>query len=145
MSVHDRIGLKQNIQDAFKNAKKGVVYTGLEPIPQSAKVSYVVIGCQFQGYVFFFDRVCGLFDSSSTLFVSRVRFLENTRISERCCELVRAGARLVYSCPDMYDVEIRNGNASFVFGMAFPVVTLIERVTGCEAYNLGKPYVTSGA
>jgi hypothetical protein len=44
-----RTGLKQNVQDAFKNAKKGAVYTGLDPIPSATNVAYVVIGCQFEG------------------------------------------------------------------------------------------------
>jgi HAD superfamily hydrolase (TIGR01450 family) len=119
-------GLIENVRQAFKRAKRGRVYAKDEPVASNdddaadddgsdnvdggaTKVAYVVIGSVHE---------------------------ENTRFSERAAEFVRNGARLVYTCPDWFD---RDNAGRLAFGMPMPLVTLIEKTTGCESYNLGKP------
>jgi ribonucleotide monophosphatase NagD (HAD superfamily) len=104
-------GLVENIREAYKKgAKRGCVYTGSDVVDvASSDISYVVVGCVHQ---------------------------ENTRNSERACDFVRKGARLLYSCPDMFD---RDPQGRCVFGMAMPLVNLIQTICTCEGYNLGKP------
>eukprot|EP00051_Salpingoeca_urceolata_P011698 m.145218 g.145218 ORF g.145218 m.145218 type:complete len:461 (+) comp17218_c0_seq2:256-1638(+) len=55
--------------------------------------------------------------------------------TERSAEFIARGARLVYTCPD-YFARRPDG---WEFGTPKPTVELLERVTGCESYNLGKP------
>lgn len=70
-------GLIENIQTAYKKAKKAKVYSKNDEIDDNAPlVNYVVIGSVHE---------------------------ENTRYSERAAEFVRQGARLVYTCPDWFD------------------------------------------
>jgi HAD superfamily hydrolase (TIGR01450 family) len=104
-------GLFENVQQAYDEAAvNGRMYKGDEPLDAGArKVTYVVVGCTFS---------------------------ENTRNSERAVEFVRQGARLVYSCPDYYDVM---ANGSFHLGMAMPLVDLICKICNVTAYNVGKP------
>jgi HAD superfamily hydrolase (TIGR01450 family) len=62
---------------------------------------------------------------------------DNTRDIERAAEYVRKNeARVVYTCPDYYDVY---ADGRLAFGMPMPVVDLLERVLGCASYGLGKP------
>lgn len=103
-------GLFENIQNAYDEcATNGRMYKQQEPLADGAKVTYVVIGCTFA---------------------------ENTRNSERAVEFVRQGARLVFSCPDYYDVY---ADGHFHLGMAMPLVDLICKICNVTAYNVGKP------
>jgi len=103
-------GLIENIQSAYKKAKKAKVYSKNDEIDDDAPlVNYVVIGSVHE---------------------------ENTRYSERAAEFVRQGARLVYTCPDWFD---RSHDGKLAFGMPMPLVQLIQKTVGCGAYNMGKP------
>lgn len=61
---------------------------------------------------------------------------ENTRDIERAAKCLRAGAKLVYSCPDWYD---KYADGALSFGMPMPVVNLLEKTCSVDSYNLGKP------
>ncbi|KAF4674184.1 hypothetical protein FOL47_009590 [Perkinsus chesapeaki] len=61
---------------------------------------------------------------------------ENTRYVERACSCVQEGARLLYTCPDYYEVT---PDGSYKFGMPMPAVEMISKVTNADSYNLGKP------
>lgn len=64
---------------------------------------------------------------------SSTKFLQSL---ERACGYSSAGAKLVSSCPDDFDI-LPNGNPSC--GCPGPSVALLERVTGKGSYSLGKP------
>lgn len=98
------------ILPAYKVAFKGRVYVNSEEVDALASpVSFVVIGSVHN---------------------------EHTRNSERAANFVEAGAKLLYTCPDMFD---RDSNRKLSFGMPMPLVNLITLTTNCDAYNLGKP------
>lgn len=102
-------GLFANVADAYKGAVRGRMYKNQEVVAPDAKIAYVIIGCTHE---------------------------ENTRNSERAAEYVRKGARLIYTCPDMYDVY---HDGRFALGMAMPLVELLCKICNVTAYNVGKP------
>lgn len=55
---------------------------------------------------------------------------------ERACAYASAGAKIVCSCPDDYEV---NGEGEAMLGSPGPAVGLLERVTGKSSYAVGKP------
>ena len=63
-------------------------------------------------------------------------FAEDTRAVEIAARHLRDGARLLYTCPDWYDVA---ADGSMKFGMPKPSVKLLQKAMGIEGYNLGKP------
>ncbi|KAF4738801.1 hypothetical protein FOZ63_017261, partial [Perkinsus olseni] len=61
---------------------------------------------------------------------------DNTRYVEYACSCVQEGARLLFTCPDYYEVT---ADGSYKFGMPMPAVETISKVTHASSYNLGKP------
>ncbi|KAF4723441.1 hypothetical protein FOZ62_025775, partial [Perkinsus olseni] len=61
---------------------------------------------------------------------------DNTRYVEYACSCVQEGARLLFTCPDYYEVT---SDGSYKFGMPMPAVETISKVTHASSYNLGKP------
>jgi HAD superfamily hydrolase (TIGR01450 family) len=56
--------------------------------------------------------------------------------AEAACTHLRNGAKLLYSNPDWFEVTAAG---EYKFGCPMPTVNLLTQVTGCRAYNLGKP------
>lgn len=105
---------EEGVGDNLMQAVQGTtckVYGDLDCTPDD--ISYVVVGTVHTGS----DR-------------------DDSRFHERACEFVARGARLVYTCPDYFEVT---ADGRYKFGCPMPVVQLIEHVTGCRSYNLGKP------
>lgn len=103
-------GVGENLEQAVRGTTCRV-YGDLDCAPQD--ISYVVVGTVHTGS----DR-------------------DDSRFHERACEFVAQGARLVYTCPDYFEVT---ADGRYKFGCPMPVVGLIEHVTGSGSYNLGKP------
>lgn len=56
--------------------------------------------------------------------------------AERACAHLRAGAKLLYSNPDWFEITAEGG---YKFGCPMPLINLLTQVASCSAYNLGKP------
>lgn len=102
-------GIANALADAYESVRGASSFSRDEPVPPGAEVGYVVVGAVFQ---------------------------ENTRNIERAAEFVKKGAKLIYSCPDWFDVT---SEGAFSFGSPMHTVSLIERVTGVTGYCTGKP------
>lgn len=80
----------------------------------------------------------GAFDAAADAAVGYVIvgsvFAESTRAVERAAGFIERGARLVHTCPDLFD---RRSDGRFVFGMPKVTVGLLEKVLGVKSYNLG--------
>ena len=136
-------GLIGSVRAAYASAPPsvgGVVVAGDERLPPNANpVQYVAIGSQWEPSTRQLEQVrCNVYPFFDLLAhsYSFFRLFSHSRLQLKACVHVRNGARLVYPCPDAYDV-LPDGN--FAFGYPIVPVKLLEQVTGCSSYNLGKP------
>ena len=55
---------------------------------------------------------------------------------ELALEAVKSGAKLLYTCPDSYEVDAQG---HLRLGMPLPQVEVVRHITGVTAFNTGKP------
>ena len=64
------------------------------------------------------------------------RFVDDTRAVESALAAVRLGAKMLYTCPDIYEID---GQGRLRLGMPLPAVQMIASVTGASGFCAGKP------
>ena len=64
------------------------------------------------------------------------RFSDDTAPVEAALDAVRQGAKVLYTCPDIYEVD---GRGRLRLGMPLPAVDIIASVTGAAGFCCGKP------
>lgn len=106
-------GLIKNLESGLKGSTGRVVTSANWPENQDVHCDFVCIGTVVTG---------GPNDSWVN--------------AEHAASYLNKGAKLVYSNPDWYEVT---SSGEFKFGCPMPSVNLLSQVTGCKAYNLGKP------
>jgi len=107
-------GLVENVESALAEKPDCRVVTGSSTLDdEDVHCDFVVIGTVVTG---------GVNDSWMN--------------AERASSFLRRGAKLLYSNPDWFEVT---SAGQYKFGSPMPVVNLLTQVTGCKAYNLGKP------
>lgn len=106
-------GLTKAVEVALEASPGSRVVTGSSPADEGAHCDFVCVGTVATG---------GVNDSWQN--------------AERACSYLRAGAKLIYSNPDWFEVT---ASGEYKFGCPMPTVNLLTQVTGCRAYNLGKP------
>jgi HAD superfamily hydrolase (TIGR01450 family) len=103
-------GLTENVRDAFAESESRVI-TGQDYAGEHC--DFVCIGTVITG---------GPNDKWTN--------------AELASTLIRNGAKLLYTNPDWGEVT---ADGSYKFGCPAPIVKLLTQITGCSAYNLGKP------
>jgi len=109
-------GLLSNLREAFEGYDDVCVITRQEELPAvAANIDFVVVGSVYAA------------SEAGSQYITSL---------ERACAYASAGARVICSCPDDYEV---NEAGDVKLGSPGPTVAALEAVTGRSSYAVGKP------
>eukprot|EP00759_Apiculatamorpha_spiralis_P051995 PhF_6_TR5575/c0_g1_i1/m.7981/K02566/nagD; NagD protein len=114
-------GLLQGMKDAYEHRAAKL----------AAGVPVNVLGKVYIGN----DEIDTTYAPVKYVFIGTVD-MDNTRHIERAAEFIRNGAKLLQTCPDMYD---KYDDGRLCFGLPGGTVDLLMKILKCDTYNVGKP------